>query len=101
MGGRFAPESAIEAAIDLSNHAISRLGLRSAEDYADAFRVLAEKGAFSDELLERLIQMARFRNRLVHFYFKMDDETVVRILRENLGDFSAFMDAYGAFISSR
>ncbi len=91
---------AIEAAIDLSGHAISRMGLRGAEDYADTFRVLGENGAFSDELLETLVEMAKFRNRLVHFYFRIDDETVVRILGENLGDFEAFLQAYGAFIQN-
>jgi uncharacterized protein YutE (UPF0331/DUF86 family) len=37
---------AIEAAVDLCNHAISRRRLRVPPDYADSFRVLAEAGAF-------------------------------------------------------
>ncbi len=90
---------AIEAAIDLCNHAISRLGLRAPEDYADSFRVLSEQGAFAPELLESLVEMAKFRNRLVHFYFKVDDQAVARIIREDLGDFQAFLAAYGRFIS--
>lgn len=40
--------------------------------------------------------MAKLRNRLVHFYFKIDDKAVARILKENLDDF----DAFGVFIES-
>lgn len=37
---------AIESAIDMCNHIISRNGHRAPEDYADAFVVLGEKRAF-------------------------------------------------------
>ncbi len=65
---------AIEAAIDMCNHVISMNRLRIPEDYADTFRVMGEIGFFDKEFVDRLVQMARFRNRLVHLYWNVDDE---------------------------
>lgn len=88
----------IEAAVDLCNHAISRLGLRAPKDYADSFRVLAEANAFEKDFLKRLISMAKFRNLLVHLYFRVDDKKVYEVLQNNLEDLERFIDDYGKFI---
>ena len=34
--------------------------------------------------------MARFRNLLVHVYWKVDNEKLFHILQKNLGDFQRF-----------
>ena len=47
---------AIEGMIDLCNHIIAKNGYRTPEDYADSFRVLAEKGAFNEEYTNTLIR---------------------------------------------
>ncbi len=59
---------ATAGAIDLCNHIVARHGGRAPRDYADCFVVLAELGVISTDLAERLKQMARFRNVLVHHY---------------------------------
>ncbi len=82
---------AIESAIDLCNHLISYNGFRTPQDYADTFEVLKEQGAFDESLTLRLKAMARFRNRLVHLYWEVDDETLYRILQDNLGDLTLFL----------
>lgn len=86
---------AIEAAIDLANHAIAQKRLRPPEDYADTFRVLGEAGVFEPDFTETLTRMARFRNRLIHIYWDVDDQEVYRILRERLGDLERFLDEFG------
>lgn len=43
-------------------------------------------GVLPEGLSERLQAMARFRNLLVHLYWKVDNREVHRILRENLDD---------------
>lgn len=77
---------AIEAAIDIGQHIISRNRWPYPEEYADVFRTLAEKGVVGEETLPDLIRMVRFRNRLVHLYWAVDDGEVYRILIEKLGD---------------
>jgi uncharacterized protein YutE (UPF0331/DUF86 family) len=89
---------AIEAAVDLCSHLISVLGLRSPESYADTFKVLEEANAFDKGFGTRLIEMAKFRNRLVHFYFAIDDNLLYEILREGPRDLERFLQDFSQFL---
>jgi uncharacterized protein YutE (UPF0331/DUF86 family) len=89
---------AIEGTVDLSNHIISKNGFRTPEDYADTFRVMEEKGVFDAELTGSLIQMARFRNRLVHIYWDIDDAGIYRIIQTRLQDIRRFLREIGNFL---
>ena len=92
---------AIEGMIYLCNHVIARNGFRTPEDYADTFKVMAEKGAFSEEFTATLIQMARFRNRLVHIYWEVDDDELYRIIEIRLPDIKTFIENFGRFIGKQ
>jgi uncharacterized protein YutE (UPF0331/DUF86 family) len=89
---------AIEAAIDICNHVISRRRYRTPEDYADTFKVMGEAGVFPEEFLKNLIDMARFRNRLVHLYWTVDKREIYKILQDNLSDFEKFLQYLGKFV---
>ncbi len=81
---------AIGACLDIGRRLIAREGFRYPEDNADVFWVLAEHGIVPSDLLPRLIDMARFRNVVVHDYVQVDDAIVYGILKKHLGDFEAF-----------
>ena len=85
---------AIEAAIDLCDHVISRNKFRVPDDYADTFRVMEETGFLSKEFVERLVDMAKFRNRLVHIYWEVDSEVIYEILRDDIRDIELFVEAF-------
>ena len=89
---------AIESCIDMGNHIISRNGYRIPEDYGDTFTVLSEVGALPADFSEELRLIARFRNRLVHLYWKVDDQQLYEILKERLGDFKTFIDSLSVFL---
>lgn len=89
---------AIEAAVDIGSHLISKNRWRTPESYADTFRVLGEKGVFEAPFVHELVRMARFRNRLVHLYWKVDDREVCRILTTRLDDLERFMKGIGQYI---
>ena len=89
---------AIAGAVDLCNHIISKNGFRTPEDYADTFRVMEEKGAFDAEFINSLVQMARFRNRLVHIYWDIADAELYRIIQTRLYDINRFLKEFGNFI---
>jgi uncharacterized protein YutE (UPF0331/DUF86 family) len=91
---------ACEAALDICNHVASRRAGRSPEDYADCMIVLAELGALSTELAQRLARMARFRNLLVHLYARVDDTEVHRIIRDDLADFDEYLEAIGRYLGA-
>lgn len=59
---------------------------RQPEGYADTFRIFEEEGIIDPDFADRLEMMARFRNRLVHIYWKIDDEFIYKIINENIDD---------------
>lgn len=87
---------AIECCIDAANHIIASEKLRMPRDMADTFAVLAERGFLPADLEQTLKAMARFRNRLVHLYWQVDDQLVADYLRDHLGDFHRYAAAVGA-----
>jgi uncharacterized protein YutE (UPF0331/DUF86 family) len=91
----------IECCADIANHVISDDGLRAPKSYADCFLVLQEHGVVSELLGPRLVQMAKFRNVVVHQYDEVDAEIVVSILRTHLDVFTDFRDRILSHIKSR
>ncbi len=81
---------AIEAALSLCYHVSAKSLKKVPEEYAECFAILAEAGIISSELSERLQKTARFRNLLVHMYWKIDYGAVYQILHENLNDLHSF-----------
>lgn len=92
---------AIEVAIDIANHIISKQGLRAPEDYADTFRVLADNNIIEADFALELEKMARFRNRLVHIYWDIDTKEIWNILQTKLEDFKKYISQIGAYIAYR
>ena len=80
----------IECCLDVANHVISAERFRPPEDYADAFAILEENGIFGRELGQKLMQMAKFRNRLVHLYGEVDDGYVYSFLKNDIKDIREF-----------
>jgi uncharacterized protein YutE (UPF0331/DUF86 family) len=89
---------AIESCIDICNHIIARNGYRAPEDYADTFKVMSEAGAIDPAFADELRNMAKFRNRLVHLYWEVDEGQLHDILKTRLGDFKKLLDTLSAFL---
>jgi uncharacterized protein YutE (UPF0331/DUF86 family) len=81
---------AIEAALSLCYHVSARRLREAPEDYASCFGSLERAGLVPPDLGERLRHMARFRNLLVHVYWKIDYRQVYVIVREHLVDLREF-----------
>jgi uncharacterized protein YutE (UPF0331/DUF86 family) len=84
---------AVECCIDIANHIIASENYRFPRDNADGFVVLVEQGILKAEDREALRAMARFRKRLVHLYWDVDDARVTEYLQDGLGDLQRFGDA--------
>ena len=89
----------IEATAALCNHILARLAKRAPASYAECFDGLRELDIVDDGLAGRLVQMARFRNLLVHRYWEVEPERILRYGRENLGDFEEYLAAVGRLIA--
>jgi uncharacterized protein YutE (UPF0331/DUF86 family) len=88
----------IEGMIDLGNHLISQNNLGTPADYADSFRILSNEGIVTESLLSELIKAARFRNRLVHIYWEVDENELYNILQTGLNDIKLFLKLFFEFI---
>jgi len=84
---------AVEASMDVAHHIISDERWREPDSYADAFVVLAENSVISSEAAGRCRLMAQFRNKIVHYYEKVDPEQVFAIFSGHLGDFDEYVKA--------
>lgn len=84
---------AIEAALALCYHTTARRLRQTPDDNAACFDVLQQAGIIDAALSERLRRMARFRNLLVHMYWKVDFAKVHDVLQHSLGDLRAFSRA--------
>jgi uncharacterized protein YutE (UPF0331/DUF86 family) len=81
---------AIEAALALCYHVAARRLSKVPEEYAECFGNLGQAGIVPEDLAYTLQQMARFRNLLVHVYWRIDYGKVYDILQSNLEDLHRF-----------
>jgi len=89
---------AIEAAMNLCYHISARKLKKAPDEYAECFGILGEAEIIPKELAEELKKMARFRNMLVHMYWKMDYEIIFDILQNNLQQLKQFSTAVAALL---
>ena len=90
----------IEACMNIANHFCTRLLEKAPTNYAETFLLLGEHGHINSELSNKLAQMARFRNLLVHGYAKVDDRKLLQIIREDLTDVEDFLKEIGKIINN-
>ncbi|OGF67201.1 MAG: hypothetical protein A2Y62_09425 [Candidatus Fischerbacteria bacterium RBG_13_37_8] len=89
----------IEGSIDICNHIVSRMGGRAPQDYADCFEVLRELSIFSSEFIDKLKSMAKFRNLIVHRYWKVDNKKVFAIINNNIADIKEYLQGIDQYLS--
>jgi uncharacterized protein YutE (UPF0331/DUF86 family) len=94
---------AIESCINIGNRLVSlsqfEKPIETPETYADVFKSLYQLGVVDEMFSLRLVEMAKFRNRLVHAYWDLDKETVYQILQNCTNDFKLFQEKIVAFLS--
>jgi uncharacterized protein YutE (UPF0331/DUF86 family) len=84
---------ALEALLDLARHVLAKGFGRAPAEYAEVARQLGEVGVVSSALAERLAVMARYRNRMVHFYDEITDRELFEIITRDRSDFERVLSA--------
>ena len=92
---------AIEAAISVCNHIVVRAVKEIPSSYSDCFIILGKRRIISQDLAEKLANMARFRNMLVHIYWKIDDKKVYEIMEKNILDLEGFIREVKEYVSKQ
>jgi uncharacterized protein YutE (UPF0331/DUF86 family) len=95
---------AIESCLNIGNRLVSLFQFKkpvdTPETYADVFKALHQLGVVDEGFSQRLVEMAKFRNRLVHAYWDIDPEAVYEILQSCTGDFQLFQRKAVEFLNT-
>jgi uncharacterized protein YutE (UPF0331/DUF86 family) len=84
---------AIQAFFDLLRHVLAKTYGQGVLEYKELAREAAKKGLIRDaHLAETALQIAGFRNRLVHFYQEITAEEMYSILCTDLGDLESLAE---------
>ena len=90
---------AIKAAVEIATHICAADNLGMPSSYAEAFDLLENARVVDRALADDLRRMARFRNRIVHFYAQIDLGLVYRLLQDRLRDFDRYLVAIEQYLS--
>ena len=83
---------ACEQAIDIAGILAKSHGLRGLSTSAKRFTLLQETGLVNAEMANDLERMVGFRNLAVHLYHEIDYNIVESVIKNKLGQLSAFAD---------
>jgi len=90
---------ALEALLDLGRHVLAKGFGRPVPEYAAIADALGEGGVLSSERAAVLRKMAKYRNRMVHFYDEVSTEELYEILTVHRSDVEAGLAAIEAWLA--
>jgi uncharacterized protein YutE (UPF0331/DUF86 family) len=90
----------LEAMFDIGRHIMAKTADKGIVEYKEIARALGQEGVVAADHSEKLILMAGYRNRLVHFYHEISDKELYTIVKTNLSDIEAFVKEIKRFIES-
>ena len=88
----------LEAMFDIGRHILAKTSTRKFIEYKAIAKGLGNIKIISSALAERLISIAGYRNRIVHYYHEITDEELYDIIHRDLGDIWEFTHAIDKFI---
>ena|SRR3989338_7691346 len=85
---------ALEGVFHISAHILSRIPGAQATQYKELARKLGEYRIIDENFANTtLVEMARYRNRIVHFYAEITADEIYGIINNDLKNFDVFLVA--------
>lgn len=88
----------LETFLTIGEAVISECGFHKPDTYADIPRILNENRVIGRQLRNKLVDLARFRNVLVHDYLYLDHERVYQHVHADAKTIEEFIDAVKKFV---
>ncbi|HHV19171.1 MAG: DUF86 domain-containing protein [Tepidanaerobacteraceae bacterium] len=90
----------LEAIFDIGRHILAKTGhIDLATEYKSIAKGLVTKGIVDDGLGHKLLQMAGYRNRMVHLYSVITNEELYEIINNDLNDIYDFVKSIKKYLS--
>ena len=91
----------LEAIFDIGRHILSKTDhIDLSTEYKSIAKGLIEIGIVDKKLGETLIQMAGYRNRLVHMYNIISDEELYQVIQSNMKDIENFVSEVKKYLNT-
>ena len=84
---------AIEAVGGICVHIAAKKFNRGVSAFGECFEIMEKEGVLEKTLADKLRKMAKFRNKLIHRYWEIEDKNILEYARKDLGDFEDFIRA--------
>ena len=91
---------ALEGLLDLGRHVLAKGFGKVVPEYAGVAAELEGQGILAPEQAQKLRLMARYRNRMTHFYDAITPAELYGILAEERGDVEMILAAIQAWLSA-
>jgi len=80
-------------------HLLAKVFKESVDGYQTAMDKARERKIISEDLYSRLKAFVRFKNMLVHGYWKVDNREFLKNMRKGIKDFTDFLEEIQKFIA--
>ena len=90
----------LEALLDIARHVLAKGFARGPSEYAEVARQLGETGVLTPAQAERLVRMARYRNRLVHVYDQVTAPELYELLARRRTDIDETVGAVADWMAA-
>lgn len=84
---------ALEGVLTVGTHILSRLPARI-KDYQEIILELGNHGIIPKDFSEKNRELASYRNRMVHAYWKVTPKELFGVIREHIADITRFCEYY-------
>lgn len=90
----------LKCIFDIGRHILAKTAGKGFVEYKQIAKKLGENKILPKNYSEKLILIAGYRNRLVHFYHEVSEDELFQILKENLSDIEQFVKEIKKFLCS-
>lgn len=88
----------VDTMIDINQHFIKELHLKTSEDFQSTFYVLGEHKILPPDLAQKIAPVVGLRNRIVHRYESLDKRLFISAFRKNYPDFQGYFKAISVYL---
>ncbi|NCF74930.1 MAG: DUF86 domain-containing protein [Xanthomonadaceae bacterium] len=91
----------VDEIIDINQHFIKELDLKTPEDFQSTFYILGENKILPLEFAQKIAPVVGMRNRIVHRYEKLDKNLFIEKFRKNISDFKTYLKIINDFTETK